>query len=200
MHRVCVSDPSSSFCIGTNNDSIIVSPWVLLMSAVLLAICVYVALLYLPGAREVKRLESTAKSPIFEQFGSALTGVGTIRAFDKTDIYIKSMWAKIDDHSTTFWHLWVFNRWMGWRMAFVGGLFSTIVAIVIILLPEIDAALAGFALSFALAYGQTVMWTIRHYTNLELNMNVSLVDFSLFKDMREARELSKGYGKHYGIS
>lgn len=165
------------------------------MSAVLLAICVYVALLYLPGAREVKRLESTAKSPIFEQFGSALTGVGTIRAFDKTDIYIKSMWAKIDDHSTTFWHLWVFNRWMGWRMAFVGGLFSTIVAIVIILLPEIDAALAGFALSFALAYGQTVMWTIRHYTNLELNMNVSLDTFSLFRALRVEERLGKNYAK-----
>ncbi|KAF7956233.1 hypothetical protein EAE96_005153 [Botrytis aclada] len=183
---------ANDFAFGANNffgligiicTGIIVSPWVLLMSAVLLGICVYVAVLYLPGAREVKRLESTAKSPIFEQFGSALTGVGTIRAFDKTDIYIKSMWAKIDDHSTTFWHLWVFNRWMGWRMAFVGGLFSTIVAIVIILLPEIDAALAGFALSFALAYGQTVMWTIRHYTNLELNMNAAerIIEYSNLK-------------------
>lgn len=163
-----------SFVTKINNiNSIFVSPWVLLMSSLLLALCVCVALFYLPGAREVKRLESTAKSPIFEQFGSALTGVGTIRAFDKTDIYMKSMWAKIDDHSTTFWHLWAFNRWMGWRMSFVGGFFATIVATVIILIPSIDAALAGFALSFALSYGNTVMWTIRHYTNLELNMNVS---------------------------
>ncbi|RAL62079.1 hypothetical protein DID88_002565 [Monilinia fructigena] len=153
------------------------------MSSILLALCVYIAILYLPGAREVKRLESTAKSPIFEQFGSALTGVGTIRAFDKTDIYIKSMWDKIDDHSTTFWHLWAFNRWMGWRMAFIGGFFATIVAIVIILIPSIDAALAGFALSFALAYGSTVIWTIRHYTNLELNMNAAerIIEYSNLK-------------------
>ncbi|CAD6448965.1 fa14f840-ff15-4b9d-8691-809f6f71babf [Sclerotinia trifoliorum] len=183
---------ANDFAFGANNlfqligiigTGIFISPWVLLMSAILLALCVYVALLYLSGAREVKRLESTAKSPIFEQFGSALTGVGTIRAFDKTDIYIRNMWAKIDDHSTTFWHLWAFNRWMGWRMSFIGGFFATIVAVVIILIPTINAGLAGFALSFALTYGQTVMWTIRHYTNLELNMNAAerIVEYSNLK-------------------
>ncbi|KAB8298622.1 hypothetical protein EYC80_000801 [Monilinia laxa] len=183
---------ANDFAFGANNlfaligiicTGIFVSPWILLMSSILLALCIYIAILYLPGAREVKRLESTAKSPIFEQFGSALTGVSTIRAFDKTDIYIKSMWDKIDDHSTTFWHLWAFNRWMGWRMAFIGGFFATIVAIVIILIPSIDAALAGFALSFALAYGSTVMWTIRHYTNLELNMNAAerIIEYSNLK-------------------
>ena len=156
------------------------SPYVILLSLSLLSVCVYIASVYLHGAREVKRLESNAKSPIFEQFGSALTGVSTIRAFSKQDTYIERMFRKIDDHSTTFWHLWAFNRWMGWRMALVGAFFSTVVAAIILLLPNIDAALAGFALSFALEYGSTVIWTIRHYTNLELDMNAAerIVEYS----------------------
>lgn len=56
-------------------------------------------------------------------------------------------------------------------MALVGSLFSTIVAAIILLIPTVDASLAGFALSFALNYGQTVIWIIRHYANLELQMN-----------------------------
>jgi ABC-type multidrug transport system fused ATPase/permease subunit len=154
-------------------SSIFVSPYIILLSLVLFAICIYIAALYLYGAREVKRLESTAKSPVFEQFGSALTGVATIRAFSKTETYISRMFRKIDDHSTTFWHTWTFNRWMGLRMSLIGGLFATFVAVATILLPGIDAALAGFALSFALDYSQVVIWTIRHYTNLELNMNAA---------------------------
>ena len=67
---------------------IFVSPYVILFALVLLGICVFIAKHYLLGAREVKRLESNAKSPIFEQFGSALAGVGTIRAFDKTEEYV----------------------------------------------------------------------------------------------------------------
>ncbi|KUJ23669.1 putative ABC bile acid transporter [Mollisia scopiformis] len=166
--------------IGVIVAGTFVSPYVILLSLALLTVCVYIARLYLTGAREVKRLESNAKSPVFEQFGSALTGVGTIRAFDKTDVYIQRMFSKIDDHSTSFWHLWAFNRWMGWRMSAVGGLFATFVAIMILLIDGIDAALAGFALSFALDYGSVVIWTIRHYTNLELDMNAAerIIEYS----------------------
>jgi ABC-type multidrug transport system fused ATPase/permease subunit len=135
--------------------------------------CVQIARLYMTGAREAKRLESSTKSPVFEQFGSALTGVGTIRAFDKSDTYIARMFSKIDDHVSSFWYLWAFNRWMGWRMSLVGGFFATFVAVMILLITGIDAALAGFALSFALEYGSAVIWSVRYYTNIELDMNAA---------------------------
>lgn len=64
-----------------------VSPLMLLSALGLLLLCLFVASRFLLGAREVKRLESNAKSPIFEQFGSVLAGIGTIRAFDKVGIY-----------------------------------------------------------------------------------------------------------------
>jgi ABC-type multidrug transport system fused ATPase/permease subunit len=65
-------------------------------------------------------------------------------------------------------------------MALVGGFFATVVATIILLLPNVDAALAGFALSFALDYGSTVIWAIRHYTNLELDMNAAerIIEYS----------------------
>lgn len=68
--------------------SFLMSPFMILFAAALLCIAFFVALRYLNGAREVKRLESNAKSPVFEQFGSALAGIGTIRAFDRTEEYI----------------------------------------------------------------------------------------------------------------
>ncbi|KAL2155016.1 hypothetical protein VTH82DRAFT_3692 [Thermothelomyces myriococcoides] len=149
------------------------SPYIVLFSTVLLLICLYYAILYLHVARPVKRLESTTKSPVFEQFGSALTGVTTIRGFDKTPVYIDRMYRKIDDYSISSWYLWVFNRWMGWRMSLVGSFFASFVAIFILLTPGIDSALAGFALAFSLDFTSSVMWTIRMYANVELNMNAA---------------------------
>ncbi|KAK4158804.1 92fa4e65-f2b9-41ea-8f4e-0e0d5e2b8a44 [Cladorrhinum sp. PSN259] len=148
-----------------------VSPWIVFLAGVLLVICLYYAILYLNAARPVKRLESTTKSPVFEQFGSALTGVATIRGFDKAQVYIERMYKKLDDYSTATWHLWLFNRWMGWRMGLVGSFFATCVSTVILLMPGIEASLAGFALAFALEFSSCVIWTIRLYANLELNMN-----------------------------
>ena len=75
--------------IGITVAGLFVSLYMILFAIVLLSICVLVALQYLVGARESKRLESNAKSPIFEQLGSALAGVGTIRAFDKADAYVQ---------------------------------------------------------------------------------------------------------------
>lgn len=56
-------------------------------------------------------------------------------------------------------------------MSAIGGFFSVIVGAVIVALPNIDASLAGFALSFALTYTINVIWTIRRYANTELDMN-----------------------------
>jgi ABC-type multidrug transport system fused ATPase/permease subunit len=56
-------------------------------------------------------------------------------------------------------------------MSVVGALFAVTVSGTILLLPSIGAALAGFALSFSLEYTGSIMWTIRHYANLELDFN-----------------------------
>lgn len=161
-----------NFC-GIVVAAFIVHPLTLPLAAVLFAICFRIGIMYLNCARPVKRLESTTKSPVFEQFGSALTGVSTIRGFDKTQVYIDRMYERIDDFSTATFHLWLLNRWMGWRMALVGTLFATLIAALILLTPNMDSALAGFALAFALDFTVTVIWVIRTYANLELNMNAA---------------------------
>ncbi|KAK9788369.1 putative P-loop containing nucleoside triphosphate hydrolase protein [Seiridium cardinale] len=166
--------------IGVIVAGLFVSPIILALAFVLLLISIYYARKYLHGARPAKRLESTTKSPVFEQFGSALNGVTTIRGFNKAQTYVDRMYSKLDDWTTTTWHMWLFNRWMGWRMAVVGSFFASFVAGLILLTPDMDAALAGFALAFALDFSGTVMWTIRHYSNIELEMNAAerVVEYS----------------------
>lgn len=159
--------------VGILVASLFVSPYLILLAVVLQLMAVRFAILYLNGARPVKRLESNAKSPVFEQFGAALTGVATIRGFDKTRSYVERMYKKLDDYGTATWHLWLFNRWMGWRMALVGSLFAVVVSILILLTPGIDSALAGFALAFALEFSSAITMTIRLYANLELSMNAA---------------------------
>ncbi|MCJ1353394.1 MAG: hypothetical protein MMC33_003380 [Icmadophila ericetorum] len=149
----------------------IVSPFTVIFAFALMCAALYIATRYLYGAREVKRLESNAKSPVFEQFGSLLAGVGTVRAFDKTEEYIERMFDKIDGHTIALWHMWLFNRWMGFRLNIVGAMFAITVAALIVSTKGIDASLAGFALAFALQYTGSIIWTLRCYANLEMDMN-----------------------------
>ena len=145
--------------IGIIAAAVFVSPWMVLAAALLLVPGAFAALKFLPGAREVKRLESNAKSPIFELFGAALAGIGTIRAYGRTDAYVERMFGRIDDHARTFWYLWLFNRWIMFWLNNVGVLFSVVIAAVIVMNKNVDAALAGFALSFALQYSSAMVST-----------------------------------------
>jgi len=163
---------TTQLSIITNEPhSLFISPYMFFLAFLLASVCLHYALRYLAGAREVKRLESNAKSPIFETFNTALAGVATIRGFDKADVYIKHMYDLIDDHLVTLWHLWLFNRWMGLRMSLVGALFGVTVSSTILLVPSISASLAGFALAFSLEYTGAIIWTLRHYASLELDFN-----------------------------
>ncbi|KAL4947511.1 P-loop containing nucleoside triphosphate hydrolase protein [Aspergillus filifer] len=150
-----------------------VSPILLVLACALLVLCIRLCKDYLAGVREIKRLESNAKSPVMEKFGSSLTGLATIRAFDKVDAYIREMYKLINRHAQASWYLWLFNRWLGFWMALVGALFSTLTAALVVYMPGVSAALAGFAMSFALQYNYAVAMGLRFYANVEIDMNAA---------------------------
>ena len=90
----------------------LVSPWMLVIGAVLFFINIRITFRYIAGARELKRLESIAKSPMFELFGATLTGLASIRTFGRMKVYIDRMLERIDIHSCAVWYLWLFNGWV----------------------------------------------------------------------------------------
>jgi len=81
------------------------------------------------------------------------------------------MFARIDVFGQRTWYNWVFNRWVGLRMSLVGTVFAVLIGVVVVAIPAIDASMAGFALTFTLNYTGYVIWTLRRYSNVELDMN-----------------------------
>ncbi|KAK7245644.1 hypothetical protein RIF29_40492 [Crotalaria pallida] len=79
-------------------------------------------LYYQSTAREVKRLDSISRSPVYAQFGEALNGLSTIRAYKAydrmADINGKSM-----DNNIRFTLVNMSgNRWLGIRLEILGGI------------------------------------------------------------------------------
>ncbi|TLD18804.1 1-phosphatidylinositol 3-phosphate 5-kinase [Venturia nashicola] len=157
--------------VGIVIAGIIVSPYIILAAIILLSLCSRYALYYLATARQTKRLESTAKSPVFELFTTALAGVSTLRAFDKTQTYITNMFGRVDTHARSLYYQWLLNRWLSWRLSVIGAVFSVIVATLIVSLNGLDAALGGFALGFTLQYTEAVTWLLRNFAGVEIGMN-----------------------------
>ncbi|KAL4973564.1 P-loop containing nucleoside triphosphate hydrolase protein [Aspergillus desertorum] len=159
--------------LGILVAGVTVSPLLLFLACILLGLCMRLCRAYLAGVREIKRLESTAKSPVIEKFGSSLSGLSTIRAFNRAEMYIAQMHVLITRHAQASWYLWLFNRWLGFWMALAGALFSTLTAALVVYMPGVSAALAGFATSFALQYNYAVAMGLRFYANVEIDMNAT---------------------------
>ncbi|GKZ33936.1 hypothetical protein AbraIFM66950_004027 [Aspergillus brasiliensis] len=152
---------------------VLVSPVLLVLACILLILCFRLSKIYLTGMREIKRLESTAKSPVLERFGSSLSGLTTIRAFNKADVYIKDMYARIDRHAQAAWYLWLLDRWLSFRMSVAGAVLAGMTAALVVYVPSISPALAGFAMTFALQYNYAVSMGLRFYANVETDMNAT---------------------------
>jgi ATP-binding cassette subfamily C (CFTR/MRP) protein 1 len=59
----------------------IVSPWFTVALPPIMFVYLTVQRYYIPAARELQRIESISRSPIYSGLGEAVNGVETIRAF-----------------------------------------------------------------------------------------------------------------------
>ncbi|KAK3337379.1 hypothetical protein B0T19DRAFT_455213 [Cercophora scortea] len=157
-------------CTSLYRSSMVVFGCLFLVGAVLFIVYASIAFRFISVAREVKRLNSVSHSPIYDQFTSVLSGLSTIRAFDRTRFYMDRMHHLIDNSAKSTWALELSNRWMIFRIGVLGALFVTVVAGGIAF-SGLDAAAAGFRLSFALRYSNALKRVLQSTTSVELAFN-----------------------------
>ena len=127
---------------------------------------------YLRSSRDLKRLESVQRSPLYQQFGETLSGIVTIRAYGDERRFIRENQTRVDTHNRPFIYLWAANRWLALRVDFTGALVAFFAGVFVILrMGTIDAGSAGLSLTYAVMFTENVLWLVRLYSMNEQNMN-----------------------------
>ncbi|KAI9890890.1 MAG: hypothetical protein M1814_003529 [Vezdaea aestivalis] len=127
---------------------------------------------YIRSSRDLKRIESVQRSPLYQQFGETLSGVTTIRAYCDERRFVRDNLHRINTHNRPFLYLWATNRWLAFRVDVVGCFVSFFAgAFVIMGVGTIDPGAAGLALSYAVTFTENVLWMVRLYAVNEQNMN-----------------------------
>jgi ABC-type multidrug transport system fused ATPase/permease subunit len=144
-------------------------------------ICIYVGINYVTCARELKRLESITRSPIFSNFTETVAGVTTIRAFGASQQFLKVMMESIDANIRPVYCSAAASRWVGLRYSMTsGGIGFVACAITLYYMGHIDVALVGFTLTIVLSFNDNMFAGILMYTGLEMNFNAveRIVEFT----------------------
>jgi ABC-type multidrug transport system fused ATPase/permease subunit len=127
---------------------------------------------YLNASRDLKRLESVQRSPLYQQFGETLNGVVTIRAYGDGQRFIHDNHRRIDAYNRPHIYLWASNRWLAFRVDMTGAMVAFFSAAFVLLnIGRIDAGAAGLSLTYAVTFTENILWLVRLYAEAQQNMN-----------------------------
>ncbi|XP_025753410.1 canalicular multispecific organic anion transporter 1 [Oreochromis niloticus] len=150
-------------CLATPFFAIVIIP--------LAVIYFFVQRFYVATSRQLRRLDSVSRSPIYSHFGETVSGLSVIRAYKHQDRFLKHNEVTIDENLKSVYPWIVSNRWLAIRLEFVGNLvvfFSALFAV--ISRDSIDSGLVGLSISYALNVTQTLNWLVRMTSELETNI------------------------------
>ncbi|MEY4064324.1 MAG: canalicular multispecific organic anion transporter 1 isoform, partial [Pseudomonadota bacterium] len=123
-------------------------------------------------SREVKRLESISRSPVYAHFSESLAGVSVIRAFQREPLFVQESIRRFEGNQRAFYTMISINRWLGTRLEFIGALVVGCAAASAMLLHgQITTAFAGVSLTYALLVTGALNWAVRMISELESSMN-----------------------------
>lgn len=129
---------------------------------------------YLRTSRELKRLDSITRSPIFAHFQESLGGVSTIRAYDQEQRFILENEWRMDANLRAYFPSISANRWLAVRLEFIGSMIilaSAVLSIVSVATGSgLSPGMVGLAMSYALQITQSLNWIVRQTVEVETNI------------------------------
>ena len=59
--------------------------------------------MYIPSARQLKRIESVTRSPVFNHFSETISGASIIRAYKSVNRFKEEIYRRIDINATFYY-------------------------------------------------------------------------------------------------
>ncbi|KAI5999875.1 P-loop containing nucleoside triphosphate hydrolase protein [Pisolithus orientalis] len=142
-----------------------------IVPALAIAFCYhFVAIRYLGINRQLRRMESTSRSPIFSGFGELLDGIVTIRAFQSESRFMKEFHGKVDIANKMYYNSWMTSRWLLFNYDVLGA-FAVLATTLFALSGYVGAGTAGLSITSAMTFTFSVYLVCRFWASLELELN-----------------------------
>ncbi|XP_067676618.1 multidrug resistance-associated protein 1-like isoform X2 [Haliotis asinina] len=146
---------------------------------------VFIQRFYVTTSRQLKRLESKTRSPIFSQFSETLSGVSVIRAYKAQDRFILESEAKVDTNNRFLYSGIAASRWVGVRMEFLG---SIIVLLASVLSVATRNSVTGGVVGLSLSYATEVLGVLTFLTRLTSEVETMIVSVERIQEYTQLKQ------------
>lgn len=134
-------------------------------------IYVAVQIFYVATSRQLRRLDSVTRSPIYSHFSETVSGLPVIRAFEHQQRFLKHNEITIDTNQKCVFSWIISNRWLAVRLEFIGNMIVFCSSLMMVIYRNtLSGDTVGFVLSNALNITQTLNWLVRMTSEIETNI------------------------------
>ncbi|KAI1393759.1 P-loop containing nucleoside triphosphate hydrolase protein [Hypoxylon trugodes] len=138
------------------------------------AVYYWVQRYYLRTSRELKRLDSISRSPIYAHFQESLGGISTIRAYKQQERFeLENEW-RVDSNLRAYFPSISANRWLAIRLEFLGAVIILAAAgfavVSVTNHSDLSEGMVGLAMSYALQITTSLNWIVRQTVEVETNI------------------------------
>ncbi|ETW02811.1 hypothetical protein H310_05296 [Aphanomyces invadans] len=149
---------------------------------------------FIKTSRELQRLDSISRSPVYALLTETLEGLPTIRAFGVESQFAARNEIMLDRNQRAYFLNFSANCWLALRLEFAGTMVATSAALFAVLGHEANAGvafagLAGVSLSYAFNVTQSLNWSVRMLSTIQTQM-VSVERVHTYTTMEVEAELN----------
>lgn len=146
------------------------APWAVLVVIPMPFAYYHIQKCYRASSRELQRIESISKTPIFQEFDEALQGVSTIRSWRAINRFGRGSEEKMQRNLRVTYLLSGTSFWLSIRLGIIGNVIVAAVAFLAIMQGHspMSAGLVGFGLKYALQVTEMLSSFLQSFTNVEI--------------------------------
>ncbi|KAJ3748238.1 multidrug resistance-associated ABC transporter [Lentinula raphanica] len=139
--------------------------------------------IYGQTSRDMRRLDSVTRSPLYSINGETIAGATIIRAFGASSKFLRDMLRCLDTNANPYYWMWGVNRWLSIRFNVLSSCILGAIACIAVWNPAISASLAGFCIAFANTVTADLLFMVRRFVGLEQSM-VALERVKEFSELK----------------
>ncbi|KAG8135772.1 hypothetical protein E2320_008775 [Naja naja] len=163
----------------------IATPYFAIISLPLGILYYFILQFYVATSRQLRRLDSVTRSPIYSHFGETVSGLSVIRAFGHQERFLQHNEKIVDVNQKSVYSWLVSNRqvspvedinlchrlWLAVRLELVGNLTVFFAALLAVFVKDsLNSGIVGLSITSALNITQTLNWLVRMTSELETNI------------------------------
>ncbi|XP_021347158.1 multidrug resistance-associated protein 1-like [Mizuhopecten yessoensis] len=125
---------------------------------------------YLPTTRQLKRIESVTRSPVYNHFSETITGASVIRAYQASERFIEESQKRVDKNAVFYYAANVSARWISIIVETISNILVFVAALFAINSSDMSSGDVGLSLTYSLQIVVSLSLVVFSVSEMQMNI------------------------------